>query len=887
MPLEPGTTLGPYQVTAKIGEGGMGEVYRARDTKLDRDVALKVLPQAFTDDPDRLARFEREAKVLASLNHPNIGHIYGLEEAEGTRALVLELIEGPTLADRISQGPIPIDEALPIAKQIAEALEAAHEAGVIHRDLKPANIKVRQDGTVKVLDFGLAKALDTTPEGDPSLSPTLTAAATQMGVIMGTAAYMSPEQARGSVVDHRADVWAFGVVLYEMLTARRLFDGGSVSDTLAAVLKTEPDWQALSGEIPASIHKLLRRCLTKDRKDRLQHIGDARVEIQEALTLPSAGTAAVKPVPTPSGWRTALPWALGSLVLAVVTGLAVWTLTRPSAPRITQFRVFPPSGVQVQGFVAQSFQVTPDGQTLAFVGRAAGQSQIYVRAFDQLESVPVQGTEGAFMLLGLSPDGQSLLFTDSGNQSLRRARLAGGPAERIVSTLVYGAAWGPDARIVSGGPDGLWAISAAEGERTPLTRVAEGEGFHAPIEFLPSGRAVLFVVAAGFGAPETAQVAVYDFDTGEPTTLFPGAAPRLSPTGHLTFWRDASLWAIPFDRDRLEPRGEPVRIVEGVQLPIPFAVNHAIADNGTLVYGVDPRITSARSTLGWVNREGEMTAPLVAGPLLGTPRLSPNGTRVALMKSNDVWIQDLENGLETKLTEDDGLDGFPAWRMPDGNTVTFSSDRGGNLGLYERRADRSSLTDQLLPSESATIAGSWTRDGQTLVYHTGSGQGDRDIWILPVGGEPVAWLATGANERAPRLSPNGRWLAYISDQPGEDTVQVQAFPEGGRIYSVHTGPGTEAVWSRDGQELFYRNGDELWVVEVETEEPEFRVGNPRLLFEKPYDTDLVGVGNPNYDVSLEGEQLLMVQQTDITSETGEFVVVQNWFEELTRLVPTN
>ena len=871
MPLTPGTSLGPYQVTAKIGEGGMGEVYRARDTKLDRDVALKVLPQAFTDDPDRLARFEREAKVLASLNHPNIAAIYGIEEADDTRALVLELVEGPTLEDRIKQGPIPLDEALPIAKQIAEALEAAHEAGVIHRDLKPANIKVRDDGTVKVLDFGLAKALDTTPQGDPSLSPTLTAAATQMGVIMGTAAYMSPEQARGSVADHRADVWSFGVVLYEMLTGKRPFEGATVSDVLAAVLRADPNWDKLPTNTPSAARRLLRRCLDRDRKERLQHIGDARVEIKEALTAPATEETAVAAVTQSATWRQAMPW-VAALVLAVITGIAVWTLMRPPAPRITRFRVSPPSGVQIR-----NFQVAPDGQTVAFAGLAAGQSQVYLRAFDQLEFVPVQGTEGALLLAGFSPDSQSLLFTEPGNRSLNRVRISGGPAEGIVSTLIYGAAWGPDERIVHGTPEGLWTMSETGGERMPLTTVAEGEGLHAPTEFLPNGRAVLFVVAAGFGALDTAQVAVYDFDTGAHTILFPGAAPRFSPTGHLTYWRDDSLWAVPFDPDRLDVRGAPVRVVEGIQLPGVVLANHAIADNGTLVYRAgDPRAIAGLLTLGWVNREGEMTAPVVQGQALSHPRLSPNGTRVAFMKDlNDVWIQDLENGRDDKLTDYDGLDAGPIW-TPKGTTVTFSSDRGGSVSLYERPMDRSSETAQLLRTEFTSMAGSWTPDGQTLVYHSDSNQRERDIWMLPVGGDPVPFLATQANERAPRLSPEGQWLAYISDQPGEDRVFVQAFPEGGSQIPVSTGPGTEVVWSRDGRELFYRNVDQLWVVDVGTE-PEFGFGSPRLLFEAHYESDLFQVGISNYDVSRDGQQFLMVQQQEyITSETSGLVVVENW-----------
>ena len=420
MPLQPGTTLGPYQVTAKIGEGGMGEVYRARDTKLDRDVALKVLPQAFTDDPDCLARFEREAKVLASLNHPNIGHIYGLEEAEEQKALVLELVEGPTLADRIAQGPIPVDEALPIAKQIAEALEAAHEAGVIHRDLKPANIKVKEDGTVKVLDFGLAKALDTTPEGDPSQSPTLTAAATQMGMIMGTAAYMSPEQARGKTVDKRADIWAFGVVLYEMLTGTRPFQGEDVSLTLASVMKSDVNVQTLPHDIPATMRTVLRRCLEKDPRERLRDIGDVRLAMRGAFE--TTVTAAELTSTQPARWWLTLPVAVAAFFVGgIVTGIAVWTLTRaaPATPRVTRASIALPPGALSTFGNHYRIALSPDSNHLAY----AGTDQLYLRAMDQIEATPIARTEGATEPF-FSPDGEWIAFWADGQ--LKKVSVTGG-----------------------------------------------------------------------------------------------------------------------------------------------------------------------------------------------------------------------------------------------------------------------------------------------------------------------------------------------------------------------------------------------------------------------------------------------------------------------------
>ena len=452
MPLTPGTTLGPYRVTAKIGEGGMGEVYRARDTKLDRDVALKVLPEAFTQDPDRLARFEREAKVLASLNHPNIAAIYGLEEAEGTRALVLELVEGPTLADRIKRGPIPLDEALHIAKQIAEALEAAHEAGVIHRDLKPANIKVRDDGTVKVLDFGLAKALDPNPEGDPSQSPTLTAAATQMGVIMGMAAYMSPEQAAGKPTDKRGDIWSFGVVLFEMLTGERLFTGETVSHVLAKVLDRELDLSALPAATPAPLRLLLRRCLERKPRRRLADPGEALFHLEEAAEPVSEGNPAATISGDPAvGWqRLLLPVVGGSAVVAIVTGLTVWSLMRPAAeppPSPTRFAVELPLGVRAQNLV-----LSPDGRTIAFGGVRPGEGHVFIRSLSELDIVPLRGGENSYPSGGISPDGQFLLATDFtlAPRTLKRVPLAGGPGTPIADDPNGGATWGPDNTIVQG-----------------------------------------------------------------------------------------------------------------------------------------------------------------------------------------------------------------------------------------------------------------------------------------------------------------------------------------------------------------------------------------------------------------------------------------------------
>ena len=508
MALNVGSRLGHYNVTALIGEGGMGQVYQATDTKLKRQVALKILPEAFSADPERLARFQREAEVLASLNHPNIAAIYGLEEADDTRALVLELVEGPTLADRIKRGPIPLDEALPIAKQIAEALEAAHEAGVIHRDLKPANIKVKDDGTVKVLDFGLAKALDPSPVGDPSQSPTLTAAATQMGVIMGTAAYMSPEQARGKPVDKRADIWAFGCVLYEMLTGRMAFHGEDVSLTLASVMKSDVNVKALSPDVPATVRTVLSRCLEKDTSQRIRDIGDVRLALAGAFETP-AGVPAERPVVKRRA-REWLPWvagiAIGSLVAAVVLSTARESET--SLP--TRFTIQTPAGFEA----FQPPVVSTDGRTVAFqatpLGAGPAETKVYLRSADQLEAIPLPDTR-ALRPLDFSPDGEWLLVTDQG--VLKRVALDGSGMTTITEHQSIGADWGPDDTVVHGSDEGLFLVPAAAGEPRQLTTVAGDEAGHYSPTFLPNNRAVLFHIWDG--SPDTSQVAVYDFGTDE------------------------------------------------------------------------------------------------------------------------------------------------------------------------------------------------------------------------------------------------------------------------------------------------------------------------------------------------------------------------------------
>ena len=576
MGLAPGTRLGHYDVTSLLGEGGMGQVWQATDTQLNREVALKILPDAFAADPERLARFKREAQILASLNHPNIAAIYGIEEAEGTRALVLELVEGPTLADRISKGPIPLDEALPIAKQIAEALEAAHEAGVIHRDLKPANIKVREDGTVKVLDFGLAKALDPNPDADPSQSPTLTAAATQMGVIMGTAAYMSPEQARGKPTDRRADIWAFGVVLFEMLTGKRAFEGRDVSETLAGVIKSDPDWESLPPDIPQRLDNLIRRCLEREVRDRVQAVGDVRLAMLGAFET-AASPARDGTAPGQRSRRVAVlgAFVLGGAVAGV--GAALWTfMSLAETAPVQRFTLTLDETTPYAGR-ASSLALSPDGTRLVFTARVGGRFHLYIRSLEQLDARRLPGTEDGVNPF-FSPDGEWVGFFSWIERTLKKVSVRSGETVTLADFPVAGGAtWGPDDTIVFAGAEqvgrraSLYRVSAAGGtpERLTALDVETGERGHVRPSFLPGGQAVLFTEQSGPRAGENEQhsVAVLTLDSENPKTVIEqGYDAHYLPSGHLVYLLDQTLMAVPFDLDRLETTAAPTPVLEGIQV---------------------------------------------------------------------------------------------------------------------------------------------------------------------------------------------------------------------------------------------------------------------------------------------------------------------------------
>jgi eukaryotic-like serine/threonine-protein kinase len=881
--LTPGTRLGPYEIVAAIGAGGMGEVYKARDTRLDRDVAIKILPEAFAADADRVARFQREAKTLAALNHPNIAQIFGLEQAGDVRALAMEFVAGEDLSDRIARGPIPLDEALPIAKQIAEALEAAHEQGIIHRDLKPANIKVRADGTVKVLDFGLAKALDPLASSPVvSQSPTITSPAlTQLGVIVGTAAYMSPEQARGRAVDKRSDIWAFGVILFEMLTGRRAFDGETISDVLAKVIEREPDWNALPTSTPPGIHRLLRWCLEKDRHRRLADIADARLDIDgtsaDPVTRSLERTGGLRPSPLVS---VALLLAAFAVVGAAFFLKARSSPTATSAP-VTRLDLNLPPHIEVYTAASRSFTVSPDGTQVAFIGVESGVRQLYVRRLDQPEAtkVPIRQTEGVNCVF-YSPDGHSLGFTTASSASLGTISIADGLVVPLTTGVNFnaGGAWTADGKIIFAKPDGLWQIPAKGGVATQITKLdsAKGELAHMWPIAIRDGARVLFTVITG-GGRDASHIEVITLNTGERKALVDQAASSLyASSGHLLFLRDNSVVAAHFDAESLAVSGPFVRVLENVAVDRFGGPLAAISDAGTLVY---VSRLSANTGLVWSSRVGLEEPIMDPGGYYQHPRLSPNGQKILVTHDGDLWIRDASRKTFEKVTSNStAVNGFSTW-TPDGTRVVFQTQ----AGMAWMSMDGSGHVQPIAGTSSNDYPNSVSPiDGMLAFIHI-SGETSADIYTVSLDGDkkPHAILQSKAFEGAPQISPDGKWLAYVSDESGPFEVYVRPFPVGDRRSVVSTSGGTQPRWNRNGKEIFYRNGDKMMAVSLVSIDPDLRLSAPRLLFERHYAYGS-SITTPNYDVSLDGQQFVMVKNQ---SDSWEFNVVLNWFEELRRLVP--
>ena len=906
----------------------MGEVYRASDTNLKRAVAIKVLPESVAADRDRLARFQREAEVLASLNHSNIAAIYGLERPDGVTALVMELVEGPTLADRIAHGPIPIDEALSIARQIGEALESAHEHGIIHRDLKPANIKLRDDGTVKVLDFGLAKAVEPTASAaNMSRSPTITSPAlmTGVGVLLGTAAYMAPEQARGKPVDKRADIWAFGCVLYEMLTGKRAFEGNEVSDVLAAVLRQDVDVTALPAATPPRLRRLLARCLDRDPRMRLRDIGESRVEIDKII-MGAADQAVASPTTASIAaprWRRVLPWALASALgvgLALVLLLwAPWRALRAAAPlRVSAELGADASLVIVNNPITapagSAAVVSPDGTQLAFAAQpyGGGTPRLYIRRLDQLTATPLAGTEGAVGPF-FSPDGQWLGFFGGGK--LKTIGVTGGaPVPLADVTNARGGSWAEDGTIVfmpattSGG--GLWRVPAAGGTAERLTTLAPGEATHRWPQVLPGGRAVLYTVSAVIGNFTNAWLAVQPLPAGPPQIVQRGGSygrylpsGRGSPKraeregGHLTWVHDGTLFAAPFDLATLAVIGPAVPMVPGVMSTVASGNAQVdVSDTGTLVYVPGGENASA-APLDWLTRDGK-TTPLRATPASWSGvQIAPDGHRLAFAlvgaANVDVWTYDAARDALTPLTFDPGVDRTPVW-TPDGRRLVYASSRnGGARNLYWQRADGSGDATRLTTSPNAQLPGSWHPSGRFLAFQENRRQTSDDLLILPVEGDeasgwkpgtPTVFLSGPFAEQQPRFSPDGRWLAYESNESGAFEIYVRPFQGPGGRSQISTGGGINAVWSRARHELLYLAPDgRIMVVPYTAAGDAFQAEKPRVWSETPIQVrPLTGA---SFDLHPDGERVVMAPLTEATAGPTHVTLIFNFFDQLRRLAP--
>jgi serine/threonine-protein kinase len=891
--LETGDRLGRYEILAPIGAGGMGEVYRAHDERLDRDVAIKVLPDEVAGDKERLARFEREAKLLASLNHQNIATLHGLEEHEGQRFLVMELAEGETLAERIKKGPIPVDDALPIALQIAEGLEAAHEQGIIHRDLKPANVMLSPEGKAKILDFGLAKAWQPEESGpDLTESPTLTAQMTADGVLLGTAAYMSPEQARGKPVDKRADIWAFGVVLWEMLTGERLFTGNTASDVLASVLKEVPNIDALPAETPSRVRDLLLRCLVSDPKHRLRDIGDARIELD------FAGRESVERVPADLGKRRGAArwvWITVGAAAGLMASALLWSpvFKQPPGPAATVVEPVRRSLIQLpEGVsIAQSspLAIYADGSRLAFAGERSGRKRLFIRQIDSLEVEEVSHTEGASKPF-FSPDGEWVAFFDG--VELKKVSLRGGDMVALCEVHhPHGGTWSDDGWIYfTHGEANLARVPEVGG---PTEEVPVGEVRH--VHALPGGRGILITIQPP-GRPSYSQdasvIAHLSGDGELKDVLRGGCQATFVSTGHIVFLRAGGLYAVPFDLERLEATAPPVEVQPGVWHDSVWTnAPYGIARDGTLIYAAGGNYAKCVPT--WIDREGnEEPLDLLAG-VYNSFALSPDQTKLAIQVvggQDQIQVFDIARGTLSRLTLQGG-NFSPVWSH-DGKEVFFASNRDGDRRMFRKPADGSGTAQRVLTDSQSQLTetkmrwpGSVSPDGRYLLFtawvHAERGA---DIWLLELDGQsdPEPLVASPATESCPMFSPCGRWVVYFSDKTGFYEIFVRPFPDADRReWQISSGGGDDARWSPQGDEIFYRHRLKL-ISTPYTANRDFNPGSPRVLFEKDFHNSY----GLSFEVSANAERFL-VNKPDISiSGIRTLTLVTGWASELKRLVPT-
>src|SRR5262245_51747373 len=908
MPVQAGSRIGPYEIETALGAGGMGEVYRARDTRLNRRVAIKSLPAAFAQDAERVARFKREAQLLAALNHPHIAGIHGLEESNGSQFLVLELVDGETLADRLTKGPIPVDEAIRIAREVIDALEAAHEKGIVHRDLKPGNVALTADGQVKVLDFGLARfeAGDGASTPDLTASPTLAYAGTQAGIILGTAAYMSPEQAKGRAVDKRSDVWSFGCLLFEMLTGKKAFEGEDVSDTLAAILRGDPEWSLLPVDVPAAVRTVIKRCLEKDRRQRIPDFSVVRFMIDEALrpqaALPQPATP-ISPVPSRP---PLIPWLIATTLGAgLVVAVALWKPWRET-PSVTPLRVDAQIGADTSLLpgLGSSVAFSPDGGVVAFVGleNPNAQPQLFVRRLDQLTATMFTGTDGAVEPF-FSPDGQSIGFAAGGK--LKKVAVSGGAAVTLCDAPnARGGWWADDDTIVfqPEASDGrsLMRVPAAGGTPAPLIPMAESERLQRWPQMLPGSRAVLYSSLSNSARNwDSGEIVVKQLPDGPRKVVQKGAFfGRYLRSGHLVYVQQGTLFAVPFDLARLEPTGAPVPVIERV---MSFNGNGsaqiAISDSGTVGY-VSGAGSPTAAPIAWLDQSGKTTPLRATSADWSNPSFSPDGTRLAMDISDgvqsDIWIYDWARDTLSRLTFDKADDTRPSW-TPDGKRIVFASKRveNGTQDLYWQHADGTGEVQKLTSGPNVKYGGSFHPSGKFLVYSEQSANTSADIMILPIEGDeaggwkpgtPKPFLAAPYNESSPQFSPDGRWIAYISSESGPSQIYVRPFPGPGGKWQISNGAGDDPTWSPTKPELFFgQPSGEIMRVPYTVEGDSFRADKPQLWSAGPFSAR-PRTPSRDLDIHPDGKRFAIAPgQAIVARKQDKMILIFNFFEEIKRL----
>jgi Tol biopolymer transport system component len=889
----PGKRLGPYEILSSIGAGGMGEVYRARDTRLDRIVAIKVLPAHLADRSELRERFEREARTIASLNHPHICTLFDIGQQDGIDYLVMEYLEGETLAQRLLKGSPPLEQVLQFAIEISDALDKAHRKGVTHRDLKPGNIMLTKTGT-KLLDFGLAKLKQEVAPANVQLSqlPTASDPLTAEGTIVGTLQYMAPEQLEGKEVDARTDIFAFGAVVYEMATGKKCFEGKSQASVIGAILKDDPPpISSLQPMTPPALDRVVKRCLGKETDERWQSANDLTHELkwiaEGGSQVGLSPTAAINRTQTLG--RQGLILGLGALLLAAaVASLVTWNLKPSPAQPVTRLVVSLPPGQRLAGLeVGPAVALSPDGTHLGYVATQGGRQQIYVRAMDSLEAHPIQGTEDGTEPF-FSPDGQWVAFF-VGNK-LKKISVSGGAALTLSDAASQrGASWGSQGMIAFAPTNAsvLQEVSDAGGSSQPLTRFESGENSHRWPEFLAGGKALLFSSGTSGNNWSNPTVAIQSIPAGDRRILIKGGThPRYAPSGHLVYAQAGNLMAVPFDLQRLSVTGAAVPVVEGVLRPNTGAAQYSFSATGSLVY-VPGSFQAAQSRLVWVSRDGTEQPLAVPVHSYRGPRISPDGRRVAVAiteQESQTWVYDVPRETLTRLTFEGNGNQYPAW-TPDGKRIAFQSNKEGPLNIFWQLADGSGGLERLTTSEYTGLPWSWSQDGQLLAFTEVNPTTGIDIWVLRLSDRKAQpFLHTPFNESAPRFSPDGRWLAYVSDESGRYETYVEPYPGPGGKWQISTEGGTEPAWNANGRELFYRSGDKMMAVDIATQ-PSFTVGKPRMLFEGQYEP--TPGTYPNYDVSPDGQRFLMLKPIEQgQAALTQINVVLNWFEELKQKVPT-